>query len=135
MRETEIRDNQFVDITHIYYKKFDNNANILVDNRRLTTDEGALCRACSGRPKMVVDSYNNIHLIWVYDRDDEIYYKKLDNDGTTLVDDTRLTTTRSYINSGPNTAIDSNDNIHIVWGDDKDTADQEDVYYIKGVVS
>ncbi|MBN1762130.1 MAG: hypothetical protein JW878_03485 [Methanomicrobia archaeon] len=56
---------------------------------RVTTDSSD-----SSYPAIAVDSTNNVHITWYDYRDgnEEIYYTKLDNSGTTLVDDTRITT-------------------------------------------
>ena len=109
----------------IYYTKLDNNGNTLVDDTRLTDDP-----AYSKQPSIAVDSSNNIHITW-YDKRDgnyEIYYTKLDNNGNTLVDDTRLTDDPAY-SKQPSIAVDSSNNIHITWYDKRDG--NYEIYYTK----
>lgn len=75
----------------------------------------------SSYPTFTVDSHNNIHIVWMDDRngDFEIYYKKIDRDGKVLIGDTRLTYnhSNSYL---PAIVSDSDDNNHVVWIDDRD---------------
>ena len=108
----------------IYYTKLDNNGNTLVDDTRLTD-----APETSAHPTFAVDSSNNIHISW-YDKRDgnyEIYYTKLDNNGNTVVDDTRLTVAAYAL--GPSVAVDSGDNIHIAWRDKRDG--NYEIYYTK----
>jgi len=155
----------------IYYEKLDNNGNTLMDDKRLTTDPGESFRRTmaidsdnnihmawednrdgnfeiyykqfpvgatqeeiddiddkrlttapdnSYTPAMAIDSNSDVHIVWNDRRDGntEIYYKKLDNSGDTLVDDKRLTT-GSSLSVSPAIAIDSNNNVHIVWENDE----------------
>ncbi|MBA7511255.1 hypothetical protein ES705_03246 [subsurface metagenome] len=112
----------------IYYTKLDNNGATLVDDTKLTTTT-----YYSWKPSIAVDSNDNIHIVWQDKRDGayEIYYTKLDNNGNTLVDDTRLTTT-TYDSQYPSIAVDSNNNIHIVWQDKRDDPITKwEIYYTK----
>ncbi len=113
----------------IYYTKLDNNGNTLVDDTRLTFAGGG-----SWYPSIVIDSNNNVHITWHDWRDGnlEVYYTKLDNNGNTLVDDTRLTFA-SYSAAHSPIAIDSNNNVHIAWGDDRDG--NEEIYYKRSYAS
>jgi hypothetical protein len=54
--------------------------------------------------------YDHRSVYWNY----EIYYEKLSNDGTVLVDDKRLTYYLDYC-AGPELVIDSGDNLHVVF--------------------
>ena len=72
---------------------------------RITNDT-----AYSMDPEIAVDSDDDIHITW---RDSSgIYYTKLDNNGTTLVDDKKLST-----GNLSEIAVDSNNNAHITWWD------------------
>ena len=110
----------------IYYTKLDNNGNTVVDDRRLTYDSSD-----SQFSSLVVDISGNIHITWVDDRDAnyEIYYTKLDNDGNTLVEDTRLTidSASSY---HPSLEVDISGDIHVAWSDTRDG--NYEIYYTKG---
>jgi len=114
----------------IYYTKLDNNGNTLVDNLKLTFDP-----AYSYDPSISTDSNNNVHIVWWDSKDGnhEIYYTKLDNNGNTIINDSRLTFD-SGISRSPLIAIDSNDNVHIEWMDDRDypgTNNYYEIYYTK----
>jgi hypothetical protein len=124
--EIEVDTNNNVHITwfddrdgnwEIYYTKLDNNGNTLVDDTRLTTNS-----AKSWLPTIAVDTTNNVHITWEDYRDVhvEIYYTKLDNNGNTLVDDTRLTTDTTCWSSDPAIAVDTTNNVHITWMDSRD---------------
>ena len=107
----------------IYYTKLDNDGNTLVDDTRLTNASGD-----SMYPSIAMDSSGNVHISW-YDKRDgntEIYYTKLNNVGTTLVDDTRLTTDGAS-SMRPSIDVNSCDNILIVWQDGRDG--NAEIYY------
>jgi len=79
--------------------------NVWSEDIRITNDT-----AYSTSPEIAVDSDDNIHITW---RDSSgIYYTKLDNNGTTLVDDKKLST-----GDLSEIAVDSNNNVHITWQD------------------
>src|SRR3989344_6012630 len=115
----------------IYYTKLDNNGNTLVEDTRLTFDNGS-----SSNPSLKLDAQENIHITWNDARDSpppyysssEIYYTKLDNNGNTLVEDTRLTFNNSS-SSNPSLSMDFQDNIHIAWSDGRDG--NAEIYYTK----
>ena len=131
----------------IYYEKLDNDGNTLVDDLRLTFADGS-----SVRPSMIMDSEDNIHVTWYDDRDDpnaggtiggvssnhEIYYKKIDNNGTTIIDDIRVTNADG-LSQRPYLDIDSNDDVHISFMDTRDAwntthqiaPEQYEIYYTK----
>jgi parallel beta-helix repeat protein len=113
----------------IYYTKLDNNGNTLIDDTRITTDS-----YFSECPAIAVDTNNNVHITWYhYARDGyEIYYTKLDNNGNTLVDDTRLTPAYSW-SKNPAIAVDTNNNVHITWSDSRDGNDE--IYYKHSIAS
>ena len=110
----------------IYYKKLDNSGSNLTGNIRLTNDAST-----SHESTVAVDSADNIHIVWHDDRDGnkEIYYKKLDNSGSNLTADIRITsaTDNSW---GLAVAVDSADNIHVAWVDERDGGTGE-IYYKK----
>ncbi len=102
----------------IYYTKFDNNGNRLVFDKRLTFDNYD-----SLNPSIAVDSSNNVHIVWHDYRDTgsgnapygELFYTKLDSNGNTLVDDKQITFLDALTVWGNAVAIDTNNNIHIIW--------------------
>lgn len=111
--------------SEIYYTKLDNNGNTVVDDTRLTTDASD-----SSYPSLARDFLNNLHLVWLDDRDGnpEIYYKKLDNNGNPLVADTRLTTDLA-VSWFPAVSTDPSGGVHIAWVDNRDN--NLEIYYTK----
>lgn len=109
----------------IYYTKLSNTGATIIDDLRITTNT-----ADSAFPSLASDSGGNLHLVWVDGRDGnaEIYYKKLDNSGASLSIDIRLTTDPA-ISTQPAIAVDSNNNLHVVWTDDRDG--NSEIYYKK----
>lgn len=122
----------------IYYTKLDNNGNTLIDDMRLTFSADF-----SEHPSISADLNNNIHIVWSDARDfpgtsykHEIYYTQLDNNGNTLMDDTRLTfdppSSPSYSFSA-SLANDLTNSVHVAWIDDRDYPDifKPEIYYKK----
>ncbi len=113
----------------IYYAKLDNNGKILVRPKRLTPNDDR----DSVVPDLAVDSMGNVHIVWEDYRDHprhaQIYYTKLDNNGKTLVDDLKITSSDEGAEN-PSIAVDSANNVHIVWQDCRTTLDW-DIYYTK----
>ncbi|MBI4181483.1 MAG: BNR-4 repeat-containing protein, partial [Candidatus Aenigmarchaeota archaeon] len=72
----------------IYYTKLDSGGSPLVGETRVTS-----AGEDSSFPSLVADSQGNAHLVWSDGRDGnhEIYYHKLDANGSTAVGDTRIT--------------------------------------------
>ncbi len=71
----------------------------------------------SEQAALAVDGSGNIHLVWADGRDssyDYIYYKMLSPGGKTLIDDTRIDTSRA---ESPAIAVDSQNRVHIAWTD------------------
>ncbi|MBC8527024.1 MAG: hypothetical protein H8D22_09265 [Candidatus Cloacimonetes bacterium] len=92
----------------IHYTKLDNNGNTLVGDTGLTNAVG------DSSPSIATDSSGNVHIAWHDTRDGntEIYYTKLDNNGNTLVGDTRLTDDSGQ-SDGASIAVYSYNDIHI----------------------
>jgi hypothetical protein len=105
----------------IYYKKSTNGGSTWT-TKRLTYNSDF-----SGYPAIAIDTNNHIHVVWFDETpgNTEIYYKKSTNEGATW------TTKRLTYNSGsayhPSIAVDSNNNIYIVWNDT--TPGNDEIYY------
>jgi hypothetical protein len=122
---------------NIYYTMLDNAGNTLIDETRLTPDDDY----ASKRPAIVVDSNDKVHITWKdyraeeeADEDEyweqEIYYTKIDpylddRDGDpadeatiTLVQDKRISDLFDDYIGACRMAVDSEDNIHVVWEGD-----------------
>jgi hypothetical protein len=133
-------DDYNTDSREIWYTMLDNNGNTLIDDTRLTDDDGD----DSTRPGIVIDSSNRVHITfrdqrWDAESSQEVTYTKLDpflddqngDDADpatiTVVDDIRLSNIADWYILGVRMEIDSNDNIHIVWDD----YDAEEIFYMK----
>jgi hypothetical protein len=107
----------------IYHKK-STDGGATWTTKRLTYSSG-----WSLRPAIAIDSNNHIHLVW-HDHtpgSPEIYYKKSTDEGTTW------TQKRLTYSSGDSVvssiAVDSKNNIHVMWGDN--TPGNYEIYYKK----
>jgi hypothetical protein len=124
----------------IYYMKFNGHLDtggapavrsdlVMVDEQRVS--EGT---AHSGDPDIVIDSEDNVHIVWYDHRSTnfnwEIYYEKLSVDGTVLIDEMRLTFYLGY-GAGPDIAVDSNDDLHIAFKVYDWWTYTNSIYYIK----
>jgi hypothetical protein len=109
----------------IYYKKSSDGGVTWLAGKRLTWTSGS-----SYLPDLTVDSAGNLHLVWSDETPGatEIFYKKSTNDGVTWTSSKRLTWT-SGSSWGPDIAVDTSGNLHVVWGDD--TPGNYAVYYKK----
>ncbi len=101
----------------IYYMKLDNDGNTIVDTTALTENDAEE----SLFPDIEVDSDGEVHIVWLDDRNEtgttqnqDVYYTKLDSNGNTLVDDTKLFVRGDFFR--PNIIIDSSDMIHMTCG-------------------
>ena len=102
------------DTWEIYYKKLDHLGNEVITDTRLT-EQGA-----SKHPSLAIDSNDAIHIIWQDDRDGnwEIYYTKLNNEGSVIVDDLRLTSDGAS-SQYPCLSISNEDSLHCTWQDNR----------------
>ena len=105
----------------IYYKRSTDGGTIWETDTRLTDDPDG-----SWYPSVAVAG-TNVHIVWQDDRDanEEIYYKRSTDGGTTWETDTRLTDD-SDGSQYPSIAV-SGTNIHVVWQDDRDA--NWEIYY------
>jgi hypothetical protein len=99
-------------IEDIYYKKSTDNGDSWTTGLQLTSNTGY-----SLYPSIATDSNNDIHIVW---RDgtpgyEEIFYLKSTDGGTTWTSK-RLTWAKTTLYD-PDIAIDSNDNLYLVWSD------------------
>jgi hypothetical protein len=75
--------------------------------------------ADSDQPDVAYDSNGNIHIVY-FDDDEgtgyaDIYYTMLDNNGTVLIDGTRISDYAASRSVQPTIAVDTNDSVHVVW--------------------
>jgi len=112
--------------SEIYYKRSTDGGSTWSATKRLTWNSGSSCD-----PAIAIDSNNNLHLVWEDSTpgNSEIYYKRSTDGGSTWSATKRVTWTSggSY---GPAIAIDSNNNLHVVWYDY--TPGNHEIYYKKG---
>jgi|Deesub1362A_J573_1020465.scaffolds.fasta_scaffold06643_1 hypothetical protein len=96
----------------------------VVQDKRITPD---LC----SEPRVAVDSQDNLHVVceawkqvgWNWNL--WIYYLKLDKNGNVLIPQTPIATPSCSWRTQPDVAVDSNDNVHIIWNDCSSTCTYE----------
>jgi len=113
----------------IYYTKLDINGDLIWDIdpndptdhiRAITTDS-----AQSQKPAVAIDSDNRVHLTW--QSSGEILYKKIDEEGLTLVE--TAANTQAAASEDPTIALSSASSVHIAWSDYMNG--QTEIYYSK----
>ena len=106
----------------IYYKRSTNGGISWGTDKRLTNDND-----WSTFPSVSV-SGSFVHVVWTDYRNgnDEIYYKRSTNGGTSWEADTRLTYNTAASNF-PSVSV-SGSTVHVVWQDERDDSDC-DIYY------
>lgn len=74
-----------------------------------------------GIPQIDTDSNGNAHIVYctdAWDSEREIYYTMVNGtDGSTLIDDTRITDDDGHASTRPALAVDSKDKVLVVWHD------------------
>jgi hypothetical protein len=100
--------------SEIYYKRSTNGGVSWLKTKRLTWSE-----VSSFRPKIAVNSSDNLHMVWYGQAPEslELFYKKGSNGGMTWGSVKRLTW-NSGESSISNIAVDTADLVHVVWKDD-----------------
>ena len=93
--------------------------------KRLTWNRGE-----SAYPAIVVDSIDNLHVVWNDDDPGnyEIYYKRSTDGGATWLAGKRLTWNRNP-SLVPAIAVDPADNLHVVW--EEYLSGNAEIYYRK----
>jgi BNR repeat-like domain len=110
----------------IYYTKSTNGGETWSTLKRLTWTS-----AQSTDAAVAIDSGDSIHLVWndyMSASDDEIYYRKSTDGGSTWSAAKKITSTSGY-SSTPALTIDAGDTIHLVWSDN--TPGNWEIYYKK----
>jgi len=109
----------------IYYKNSTDGGATWSASQRITRTAGV-----SQAPAIAVDTWGNLHVLW-YDYTPgnyEIFYSKSTDGGATWPAGQRITWTSGW--SGlPDIAVDSSNNIHVVWSDE--TPGNAEIYYKK----
>jgi predicted neuraminidase len=110
----------------IYHKRSTDGGGTWTTIQRLTWTLGE-----SWDPAMAIDSSGNLHVLWHDDTpgNEEIYYKKSTDGGAAWTTSQRLTWTPGD-SLVPEIAIDSSDNLHVLWHDL--TPGNFEIYYKKG---
>jgi hypothetical protein len=114
-------------IPEIFYRRSTNGGETWDNVRRLTWNAGS-----SEYPAIAADSSNRTHVVWqdISPGNYEIYYKRSTNGGSTWSKYKRLTW-NSGPSYNPDIALDSSNNIHVVWADV--TPGNFEIYYKKGI--
>lgn len=113
----------------IYYSMLNKDGITLMNNIRLTH-----AQSDSNNPKIEVDSFNNVCLVWDDNRDgnNEIYFTKFSKKET-IIQEKRLTNDSSG-SSEPTILVDSQDNVFVSWADNRDENTNQknyEIYYSK----
>lgn len=91
--------------------------------------------ARADQPDVAIDSQCNVHIAycnWLGEESSrEIWYTMLDNNGNTLIDDTRITPIDGDNSVRPAIVVDSNDKVHIAWQDYRPASEYNEIYYTK----
>lgn len=111
----------------VLYSKLDATGNFVIE-RRVVSDAAII-----DSPQIVVDRQNDAHIVWSDFRNGnwEIYYEKIGADGTTLVDDRRLTNAPGT-SFNPRIFFDSTafqQQIHVAFEDNRDF--DAEIYYMR----
>ncbi len=109
----------------IYYKRSTDGGSTWSATKRITWTSGDSCWSA-----IAIDSNNNLHVVW-HDNTPgnwEIYYKRSTDGGSTWSAEKRITWNSGW-SYWPAIAIDSNNNLHVVWEDD--TPGNWEIYYKK----
>ncbi len=109
----------------IYYTKSPDGGTTWASSRRLTWNSGFCVN-----PAIAVDSSKHLHVVWndLTAGKEEIFYRKSTDGGATWTSSKRLTWNPGS-SSYPDIAIDSSDNLHVVWQDF--TPGNGEIYYRK----
>jgi len=109
----------------LYHRRSTDGGVTWTSRQRLTWGAGI-----SLLPVLAVDSSGVIHLVWQDDRSgsNEIYYKQSNDEGATWTTSKRLTWNSGNSHSTA-LAVDSSDNLHLVWSDD--SPGSVEIYYKK----
>lgn len=119
------------DFGEIWYTMLDNDGNTLIDD---TLIEDANTER---KPVIGVDSQNRVHIVWQSDDGDDIVYAKIDpylddrdGDAANLTTIEQVAATVLYSGEkqqDPQIAVDSSDNVHVVW----ENHDDYEIAYMK----
>ncbi|MBU1164070.1 prepilin-type N-terminal cleavage/methylation domain-containing protein [Patescibacteria group bacterium] len=84
------------------------------------------------KPVVANDTDDNIYVVWEDDRNFnyDIYAQKLNSDGTKLWSDTKINSDSGASQENPDIALDSSDNLYVVWQDFRSDNDY-DIYIQK----
>jgi BNR repeat-like domain len=109
----------------VYYAKSTNRGATWTASQRLTWSSGT-----SGYPIIGIDSSGRLHVVWQgsVSGNVEAFYRKSTDGGASWTTSRRLSLT-SGASVSPVVAVDSSDNLHLVWSDD--TPGNAEIYYKK----
>jgi len=109
----------------IYYKQSKDGGSTWTTSQRLTWNSGS-----SSSPAIAVDSSGHLHVVWEDPTpgNSTIYYRQSADGGSTWTASQRLTWNFGSSFS-PAIAVDSSDNLHVVWHED--TSGNYEIYYKK----
>ncbi len=97
-----------------------------LDDTRISSDGDGVGAV---HPRMTIDDGNGLHVVWEDDCGTDVQYVKLDGDGA-LLNGPVLLGGGGSCNDRPDIAVDSADNVHVVFSNTGNTT-AEEVYYAK----
>ncbi len=111
----------------IFYKKLNSTGSNLTGDVRVSFNTTSQ----SDWPVVVVDSNNNANIVWYDTRFTTygIFYEKLNSTGGNITSETQIVNLSPNNRFDPDIAIDSNNNIHVVWYEQQDG--NNEIYYKK----
>jgi type 1 glutamine amidotransferase len=141
---------------NLYYMMVDNNGNVLINETCLDPNPNATAYHAR-RPSIDVDSSNNVHIVfhaeYIYEPwpdytnstkldSQEVVYLKIDpylddmNGSSanyvdiTVIPETIISTRDNSKSRAPNLAVDSEDNVHVVWFDNDIKSGKGELHYL-----
>ena len=96
----------------------------LVDDHLISTDDGVR----SNHPRLAIDGQNRVHVMWSGDFGGVVHYAQLNSDGSVAVADRTIFIGLDGFRILPTLAVDSNDDVHVAWSEQRGTLDAEIFY-------
>jgi DNA-directed RNA polymerase subunit RPC12/RpoP len=126
-------------VADICYSKSDDDGNTWSEDFRITSTSILTKHGNSGMPDINSDSHGNLYLTWktsnyTVENDtwnvtsNDLYFTYSASGGELWGDIVRLTHATGWSRNCPQLDVDSNGNIHIVWGDGRNSESME-IYY------
>ncbi len=104
----------------IFYKKWDESTSSWTTAEIISTESDSI----TVEPAVAIDRQDNVHVVWgvkidfpIFESYYDIFYKKWDEFTSTWTTPEIISTEGNASSAKPAIAIDSKDNVHVIWGD------------------